>query len=64
MKQKILFILILLANTSLFSQQSKPNTLTASYIDTPIKLDGKLDESCWLNVTAIENFIQREQKLN
>ncbi len=61
MKQKILFVLILLANINLFSQQSKPNTLTATYIDIPIKLDGKLNESCWLNVSPIENFTQREQ---
>ena len=62
MKQKIiLFVLILLVNTSLFSQQSKPNTLTASYIGTQIKLDGKLNESCWLNASTIENFTQREQ---
>lgn len=60
MKQIILFILLSL-RIPLFAQQSKPNTLTASYIDTPIKLDGKLNESCWLNASAIENFTQREQ---
>ncbi len=61
MKQKIVFILILLVNTSLFSQQSKPNTLVVTYINEQVELDGKLDESCWLSASTIENFTQREQ---
>ena len=61
MKPKIVFILILLVNNSIFSQQSNPNTLLATYIDEQIKLDGKLNELCWSNASVIENFTQREQ---
>ena len=61
MKPKIVFILILLVNNSIFSQQSNPNTLLATYIDEQIKLDGKLSELCWSNASVIENFTQREQ---
>ncbi len=61
MKPKIVFILILLVNNSIFSQQSNPNTLLATYIDEQIKLDGKLNELCWSNASVVENFTQREQ---
>ncbi len=61
MKQTSLLIIILLFTTNLFSQHSKPDTLKAMFNNEQIKLDGKLNEVCWLNASAIENFTQREQ---
>jgi len=59
-KLKLVFILLLLSN-NLLGQHSKPDTLTAVFCKEQIKLDGKLDEACWLNAPIIENFTQREQ---
>ena len=60
-KQKVIFILILLITNNIISQQSKPDTLVALKYNKHIKVDGKLNESCWLNAPTIENFTQREQ---
>lgn len=59
-KLKLVFIFLLLNNT-LFGQHSKPDTITAVFYKEQIKLDGKLNEACWLNAPIIENFTQREQ---
>ncbi len=61
MKKKLIISLILLLSTNLFGQHSKPDTLTAMFYEEQIKLDGQLNEPCWLNASAIENFTQREQ---
>ncbi len=51
------FFLIL----SAFAQHSQPEKLHAYYCEDKIKLDGKLNENCWLKATPIDNFTQREQ---
>ena len=61
MKRNLIIILISLISTNLFAQHSKPDTLGAMFYDKQIKLDGKLDEACWADAIAIENFTQREQ---
>ncbi len=61
MKLLLVFGLILLLNYSLWGQHSKPDTVVALFCNEQIKLDGKLNEPCWLNASAIENFTQREQ---
>lgn len=60
-KQNIVFILILFVSNNLIGQHSKPDTLMAISCNEQIKVDGKLNETCWLNAPAIENFKQREQ---
>ena len=60
-KQILVFILILLLSNNLSGQHSKPDTLTGMFCDEQIKIDGILDEPCWLQASAIENFTQREQ---
>lgn len=60
-KQNIILILILLLSSNFFGQHSIPDTLTAMFYQDQIKLDGKLNEACWLNALAVENFTQREQ---
>ena len=60
-RQNIIFILILLFSNNLLGQHSKPDTLIAIFCKEQIKLDGQLNEPCWLNAHAIENFTQREQ---
>jgi len=61
MRQIIFFILILVLNNNLFAQHSKPDTLIAMPYDGKIKLDGQLNEPCWSDAPAIDNFTQREQ---
>jgi len=58
---KLVFILLLLLSNNLFGQHSKPDTIIAAFCEEQIKLDGKLNEACWLNAPIIENFTQREQ---
>ena len=59
-KLKLAFIFLILSS-NMFGQHSKPDTLTAVFCNEQIKLDGKLNEACWLNAPGIENFTQREQ---
>ncbi|MCD4773652.1 MAG: carbohydrate binding family 9 domain-containing protein [Bacteroidales bacterium] len=62
MKQAFgLLIVIFLLSNNIYGQHSKPDTLLAMFYNDQIKLDGKLNEPCWLNAPAIENFTQREQ---
>ncbi len=61
MKKVFLSILYFFFLFSVFAQHSQPDKLHAFYCEDKIKLDGKLDEECWQNATAIENFTQREQ---
>jgi len=60
-KQNIFFIFFLVLTTNLLAQHSKPDSLRAIFYDKPIKLDGILNEPCWLNAIPITNFTQREQ---
>ncbi len=60
-KRYFIFIIILLLNNNLFGQHSTPDTISASFNNNRITLDGKLNEPCWLNAIPIENFTQREQ---
>jgi len=61
MKKSLVLIAILLFSCTLFGQKSKPDTLVALSYGDQITLDGQLNEPCWLNAPAIENFTQREQ---
>ena len=62
MKQLFILLIIFLSCINLFGQYSKPDSINANFYEGQIKLDGILDESCWLNASGIENFTQREQK--
>jgi hypothetical protein len=55
----VLIFFFILVGT--YAQHSKPDTLKAYYFEGRIKLDGKLDESCWKEALPIKNFTQREQ---
>lgn len=61
MKKIIYIIAILLASNNLMGQHSKPDSIKAFFSNEQIKLDGQLNEACWVNAPAIENFTQREQ---
>ena len=54
-----LFLLNPIFHTS-HAQSSQPNELHALKISDKLKLDGKLTESFWQQVTRISNFTQRE----
>jgi hypothetical protein len=56
----IILIILFLFNINSFSQHSTPDTLIATFCDEEIKLDGKLDERCWMQAVGVENFFQRE----
>jgi len=59
--KKLLTLLFIFVSVSIFAQHSEPDSLKAYYYEGRIKLDGKLDESCWKEAFSIENFTQREQ---
>jgi hypothetical protein len=61
MRQFFFCILILVLSNKLFGQHSKPDTLNAMPFPGQITLDGQLNEHCWSDAIAIENFTQREQ---
>jgi hypothetical protein len=61
MRQLFFCILILVLSNTLFGQHSKPDTLIAMPFSGQIELDGQLNEPCWSDAIAIENFTQREQ---
>ncbi len=56
-----IFIFFIFLNKFLYGQHSKPDTITAVYSNSQIKLDGVLDEQCWQTANCIKNFTQREQ---
>ena len=60
-KRYFIFFFIILINNNIFGQHSTPDTISASFNNNRITLDGKLNEPCWLNAIPIENFTQREQ---
>jgi hypothetical protein len=60
-----LAVLILLFGVSpLGAQHSRPDAVKALKIESPIKLDGILDEPEWAKAQHISNFTQRELALN
>jgi len=58
----VIAMFVLLLSFNGIGQHSKPDTLIAMKYSGQIKVDGKLNEKCWLTAPAIENFTQREQK--
>lgn len=62
-KSLLIFIITLFISESLiFAQTSFPNTVLPKKINEKIKLDGVLNEDCWLNANRISNFAQVEPK--
>ncbi len=59
--KRLLLLIFYFILTGVYAQHSKPDTLKARYFEGKIKLDGKLEESCWKEAIPIENFTQREQ---
>ena len=66
MNKVLLLSLILISVNNLYPSQdtlqirNSDVTLIAKKIDSPIQLDGVLDESVWYNQKGFENFIQRD----
>jgi hypothetical protein len=58
------FLSMLIFPSSSFAQRSTPDTLKAVRIDSPIDLDGALDEEAWEKAPRISNFTQRELEEN
>ncbi len=61
-KPYALFLVFILFTQIIEAQTSTPNTLHAKRINTPIKLDGRLNEKVWQTANRISNFTQRELK--
>jgi hypothetical protein len=53
-------LLLASATTPAAGQTSSPDKLKAMRVETPIKLDGVLDEEAWTKAQHISNFTQRE----
>jgi hypothetical protein len=49
---------------SSFAQRSTPDRLKAVPTDSPVNLDGVLDEDAWAKSPRISNFTQRELEEN
>jgi len=70
MQLKRLLLLMLLAffvfssTLALFAQRSQPDSLKAFRTESPVKLDGSLDEADWAKAPRISNFTQRELNEN
>jgi len=56
----IIFILFSAVSPNILAQTSFPDQIKAHKINTTIKLDGILSESCWQEALKISNFTQRE----
>jgi hypothetical protein len=60
-----LTVLVILSGAwPLFAQHGQPDVLKALKIESPIKLDGVLDEPAWAKAQPISNFTQRELNEN
>jgi hypothetical protein len=60
-----LTVLVILSGAwPLFAQHCQPDVLKALKIESPIKLDGVLDEPAWAKAQPISNFTQRELNEN
>lgn len=55
-----IFLALWAAVQGVQAQVSLPNTMTASYTEAQINLDGRLDEKAWQDAVKISNFTQRE----
>lgn len=60
MKRTITLVIFQFIFGVVWAQQSKPDTLYASYTTEKITLDGNLNELCWSQAKRISNFTQRE----
>ena len=60
----VVLLATLLFPLSSFPQRSTPDRLRAMRIDSPIILDGALDEEAWAKAPRISNFTQRELEEN
>ena len=61
MKKVFTILTTLFISTFILAQHSKPDTIIATYFNQQIKLDGKLDETCWIDAFTVDNLTQREQ---
>ena len=58
---KVLISLLFLLNTIfIFAQQTKSDTITATFTAEKINFDGNLNETAWQKAKIIANFTQRE----
>src|SRR5438094_2777257 len=57
---KLFLTIILLSAQITFAQNSKPDTIVATYIQEKISFDGRLNENIWQSAPSIENFTQKE----
>jgi hypothetical protein len=55
---------MILSPLSSFTQRSTPDRLKAARVDSPIELDGALDEEAWVKAPRISNFTQKELEEN
>lgn len=55
-----LALILLLLSNALWAQVSLPNQLVALKVDRAPKVDGILDDECWIRAERIANFTQRE----
>jgi len=60
----VVLLTVLLSALPSLAQRSTPDRLKASRIDSPIDLDGALDEEAWSKAHRISNFTQRELEEN
>src|SRR5260221_3931698 len=58
--RSIVVILLLQTPIVVNAQHSIPDSIKASFTNETISFDGRLNESLWQSVPAIENFTQRE----
>lgn len=59
----LIYFLFVGSTFSVFSQNPESQQLPASYIKSPIDLDGELTEDSWEEATKIKNFRQREPEV-
>ena len=65
MKRECLFLLCISISYCSFGQTASPKKeYTASRISSPPKIDGLLDDSCWMNIPIAADFIQAEPNPN
>ncbi len=61
---KLLSVSVLSLALPLLAQHSQPDSIAALRTESPIKLDGILDEADWAKASHISNFSQRELNEN
>ncbi|MFZ4740893.1 MAG: DUF5916 domain-containing protein [Bacteroidales bacterium] len=60
MYRRLIIYIFALLPLLVFSQKSKPDTLSAFYTEEKINIDGHFNEISWHNAMRISNFTQRE----